>query len=264
MALPAEVDSLDSIEEHFRGEYAKDEESGTFRLQVTPVGGFSLENIDGLKKALGSTRSERDGLKTKLDAWGDLDPKAARDALADAEKFRTFDPKTEADKIAQEKLQTWQKQVNEEWEAKYSPVAEENSTLRSQNARLLLNRDAGTLMADMDANPHLIMPLIMERVKFKTDSIGELGYEIVDAQGNKRIGDQHGNDMTLEQLFNELRDNEHTAGAFNGSGQSGSGSPDRVTGDKIPANLKRSEMSDEEKVKFIAKHDLATFQKLPL
>ena len=78
--LKAVVPSLDDVAESLKGFY-KDREAGGFMLQVDPVGGFSLEDIGGLKNTLSETREKLKKARDRLDAFGDLDPSKARDAL---------------------------------------------------------------------------------------------------------------------------------------------------------------------------------------
>ena len=64
--LKAMLDSLEGISDGDKGHYV--EKDGKFFLDVGPVGGWALEDVAGLKTALGterdSTKKATDSLKT--------------------------------------------------------------------------------------------------------------------------------------------------------------------------------------------------------
>ncbi len=89
--LKAIVDNLETVEEAFRSLY-KETEEGKFTLQVTPVGGFALENIEVLKSAYQKEMAGRKRAEKRLSAFDDLDPAAARNALQKVEELSSLGP----------------------------------------------------------------------------------------------------------------------------------------------------------------------------
>lgn len=127
MALRAVVSDLSTVDESLHSYYT--EKNGKFVLSVEAADGYELDNVAGLKTALASERSITAGLKGKLSAFegldaesarqaqarlaefGDLDPVKARQGLEAANKFASFNPEVEAEKIAETKLKNAKAQL---------------------------------------------------------------------------------------------------------------------------------------------------------
>ena len=62
--LDAFVESIESVDEALRGEYKQVE--GGFQLDVKPTNGFALENVEGLKSALGKERNSVSSLTKEI------------------------------------------------------------------------------------------------------------------------------------------------------------------------------------------------------
>ena len=75
MALAALIkkEGWDALSEDMRKEY-KEQEGGSFLLDVTPVDGHSLENIKGLTSSLEVERQSVRELKEQLKTFKDIDP----------------------------------------------------------------------------------------------------------------------------------------------------------------------------------------------
>ena len=100
MALAAiTTEAPKGFEEH----YTKLDD-GRFRLNVEASDGYALEDISGLKSALSKERANRESLERKVSDLGDLDPAEARKAMQELEELRQLDPRAEADKLAQAKI----------------------------------------------------------------------------------------------------------------------------------------------------------------
>src|SRR5262245_7637775 len=111
MALKALLNSLDGLDDATKALYV--EKDGKFVLDVESVDGFALEDVNGLKTALGKERTRADraeGLNVK---FKDLDPDKARAALAELEELKKLDPSKEADKIANTKFEAAKAQLLE-------------------------------------------------------------------------------------------------------------------------------------------------------
>src|SRR5690606_10669998 len=100
MALPAILDSVDELPEPIKQHYSQ-HESGKWLLGVEAKDGWGLENVSGLKSTLGKKTEEAKAMKARLDEIGDLDPAAAREAIAKLAELRDAVPE---DKV-RDKLQ---------------------------------------------------------------------------------------------------------------------------------------------------------------
>ena len=117
MALKAVIDSIDDLDEGQQSLYREITDDGDlkgkFILDVEPAHGLNLENVDGLKSALGKERTAREKLERDVVKFKDIDPDKARDALAKLEELSEIDPEKEADKIANTKFEAAKKQLVE-------------------------------------------------------------------------------------------------------------------------------------------------------
>ena len=125
--LKAVVTDLNTVDEAHRAFYV--ERNGKFYVNITPVEGFELDNVQGLKTALGAERNNVAVLKEqikpyegldaaaartaleRITAFGDITPDAAKTAVETAARLTAFDPAKEADKIANTKLETLKGQL---------------------------------------------------------------------------------------------------------------------------------------------------------
>lgn len=94
MALKAMVKTLDGIEDAQKSLYRRESNGAESRyvLDVEPVEGYALENVAGLKGALVKERENVAEAGKRLDAFRDLDPVKARDALAKVDAMKSWTP----------------------------------------------------------------------------------------------------------------------------------------------------------------------------
>lgn len=221
--LKAIVSNLDAVNEAHRDLY-KDNGNGAFVLNVEPVDGFALENVNGLQTALASERNAVKDYKTKLSSYDGIDAAAARDALAKLERFKGLDPEVHADQIAQERVNLIKGQMQSEFEDKAGAISEENSQLK--NALLGQSFEASAIKAitDNDGNAALLMPILKSMVKPEF-SEGKIHLHVIGDDGKPRIKDHVNNvPFSVSDLVAELRANEAYGGAFKAQG-GGTGSP---------------------------------------
>ena len=106
--LKAIVDKIDDLPETTKtlcGLITEGDHAGKFILNIEPVHGFSLENVEGLKGALGATKSELESSKAAVEGFKGLDAKEVRRIIKEHERLSKIDPETEAGKLAEVKLQ---------------------------------------------------------------------------------------------------------------------------------------------------------------
>lgn len=233
MALKAIVDKLDSVPEAHRGLYAAgkadDGTEGKFVLQVESVSGFALENVEGLKSALGKERTKVGTLEAAVAGFKGLDPEKVKTDLAKLADLEKIDPATEADKIAEAKVRAATDQLvakhTQEADALKSTIAGLSKSLEGY----AIDAVATAAIAKEKGVPELLMPLIRAQTRVKMAD-GKVAVEVLDKDGNVRIGDAKGNPMTIEGLVAEMKSSEAYGRAFEGSGQSGTGKRPGETG----------------------------------
>lgn len=229
--LKAVVTDLNAVEETHRPFYT--EKNGKFVLNVTPVEGYELDNVQGLKTALGAERNnvavlteqlkpyqglDANAARTAIErigAYGEITPDAAKTALETAQRLSALDPAKEADKIAGEKLETLKGQLTAQFNLRETEltgqVTNYKSTVESLTGQLQ------NLMADSQIKGEVIKanPLDDARdavellvAKFVRTSMkdGKIVVEVLDVNGNPRIKDHNGTPFSVADLVAEVRE----------------------------------------------------------
>lgn len=226
MAIKAIVDKLEDAPEALRAEYrpgtADEGADGKFVLNVDGVGGFTLENVSGLKSALGKERTSRETLERQVVAFKDLDPEKARAALVELEQLRAIDPTKEADKIANSKFEAAKTQLLEQHGKEIGARDTRIQLLSGVVDGALRRQEAVQAIADAKGSVELLLPHVLAHTKL-TEADGKFRTDVVDKDGNVRIADAKGTPMDIKGLVAEMRGSETFARAFDGDGQSGSG-----------------------------------------
>ena len=212
----AVYDKLEDVPEALRDHF-KQGEDGKFRPEVESVDGWALEDVSGLK---GTLEKEMDNRK-------------------------------EAEQIAAKKLELQREELVKEHEKEKGTLEEKLQARTKQLQESLVDAVATTAITDPEVkgNPTLLLPHVKAQTRVVENDEGVLTVEIIDPQTKTpRLGDSKGTPMTFEQLVAEMREKPEYAAAFEGSGQSGGGTPsdnrgggnDSVTPDDV------SEMSMEQ------------------
>lgn len=224
MSLKALLDKVEDAPEAVRGFYEKNEETGKFHLKVDPVDGFALEDVNGLKTALGKERSTRERLERDIVKFKDIDPEKARSALEELEELKKLDPNKEADKIATSKVEAAKAQLLEKHTSEIKERDERNAVLQREVERLLIDAAATSALAEAKGSVELLLPHVRAHTRVKEVEGGKFTVEVVDKDGNAKIADAKGTPMDIKGLVAEMRQSDAFGRAFEGSGQSGSGS----------------------------------------
>lgn len=266
MALKAIVEKLEDVaepmREHYRAGTADEGTEGKFVLGVEAVSGFTLENVDGLKSALGKERTRADKAEGLTVKFKDLDPDKARAAMTELEELKKLDPSAEADKIANTKFEAAKAQLLEKHASELTERDERNKHLSSTVESLLIDAAATAALAEAKGSVELLLPHVKSHTRVK-EVDGKFVVEVVDKDGNGRIGDAKGTPMDIKGLVAEMRQSSTFARAFDGSGQSGGGTQ-AGQGTGGTGDLKRSQMTAKDKADYIGEHGQAAFLKLPL
>jgi DNA-directed RNA polymerase subunit F len=235
---------------------------GKFILDVTPTDGYELDDVSGLKSSLGKERTAKSALEKQLEKFKDLDPDAARTALTELEELKAIDPKKEADKLASTKVESAKQQLMAAHSKEVKQRDDRISALTKTVEALLIDSTAAAAIAEAKGDVELLMPHVRKHTRVKEDN-GQFSVEIVDKDGNARIGDSKGGPMDIKGLIAEMRSSPTFGKAFEGDGTTGSGKQPGSAGGGMPNTLKRSLMSPEQKREYQQKHGQEAFLKLP-
>lgn len=265
MALKAIIEKIEDVPEGVRGEY-KEQTAGDgkkfFLLDVSPVNGYELDNVSSLKTALGAERTAKGKLEAQVVKFKDLDPDKARDALARLEELEKIDPTKEADKIANTKFEAAKTQLLKKHSDELEGERTKSSKYRSKIDRLMIDSVAKSAIADLKGSIDLLLPHVQSQTRVVEDG-DDFKVEVVDKDGNVRIGDSKGQPMSIKDLITEMRNSDTFGRAFEGDGQTGGGKH-RSNGGGGNPTLKRGSMTAKEKADYQREHGQAAFLKLPL
>lgn len=252
MALKAVVETIDSVPEAVRNLYK--ETDGKFILDVESVEGYALEDISGLKSTLGKELTLRKRLEKDVLKFKDIDPDKAREALAKLEEIGNLDPTKEADRIANERLEVAKRQLLEKHTGEISARDSKIGSLTKTIEGLLIDQAATAALAEAKGSVELLLPHVQRHTRVREQD-GRHIVEVVDKDGNARIGNAKGDPMTISDLVQEMRKSEAFGRAFEGLGQSGGGTPPANSGNpNNPTGVPKSwadAKTPEEKAAFL-------------
>lgn len=260
MELEPIVDALDGVPETVRAAYT--EKDGKFVLNVKPKDGWALEDVSGLKSALGKERTTRENLEAQVIKFKDLDPDKARAALTELEELKQIDPAKEADKIANTKFEAAKSQLLEKHSGEVKARDERISHLTKTVESLMIDQVATAALAEAKGSVDLLLPHVRAHARVK-ETDGKFTVEIVDEHGNAKIADSKGTPMDIKGLIAEMKSSDKFARAFEASGNSGSGKQPGNSGSGGSGQLKRSQMTNAQKADFIREKGQEAFLKLP-
>ncbi len=212
MALKLVLDSLDGVDDAVKALYTED--GGKFRLAVDGV-----EDTSGLKTALSKANQEAAERRKQLKSWNDLglSPEEIQD-LVEAKR------KSDEDKAA--KAGEWDKlkvQLNashqEELRKERELVAAKDKAIQKH----LLDSQATAAIAAAKGVPQLLLPIVRQHLRV-VEQNGDYSLQVIDAAGTQRINGK-GDPLSINDLVAEMRASEVYGRAFDGTGQSGGGTP---------------------------------------
>lgn len=236
MALKAIIDKIEDAPEALRDHYqpgtADVGGEGKFVLKVEPVGGWSLEDVGGLKSALGKERNDRAELEKTVVKFKDLDPEKARAALAELEEYKKIDPTKEADKIVSTKFEAAKAQLLETHNTEISARDTRIKGLTDTVDNLTRKAAATAAIAGAKGSVDLLLPHVLNNSR-TVEKDGKWVVEIV-KDGVVQI-DGKGDPITIEAFVGQMRETEAFARAFDGEGHTGGGKkPDQLGGKADP------------------------------
>jgi hypothetical protein len=244
MPLKALLDSLDGLSDAEKALYkpvAEGDNAGKFMLDVEPVSGLSLENVTGLKNALSTTKSELETSKEALKGFDGLKfkPSVIKERLSKLERLEKIDPETEAGRLAEEKINARLEEVNRGHSREIEKRDGRERTLMSQVEKLLIDNQAAAAIAKHKGTPELLIPVLRPRLKVE-EVDGVFSVKVLDEKGAQEfaIHDSKAVPATIEDLVLKFKTDPVYGRAFEGSGQSGTGSDPNRAANNNPGRQK--------------------------
>jgi len=218
-------------------EFYRKLDDGTYQLD-------GYEDDEALKSALTKERSRANGYEKDLKAWKEAgidDPGKVRDLLGQVEELSRLDPKKEAEKIAEQKINLIRSQLAEQAGKESKELKAKNQSLTAQLSNEKIDSHATKLLAEHKCKSiKVLLPHIKNAVKMAEDAQGNWAVQVVDEAGNPRIGKDAKN-MNLVDLVNEMKASPDFAFAFDGSGTKGSGGKGDPVNGGVPQILNSSD-----------------------
>jgi len=233
MAIEAVVETLENVPEALQSEYVEMEDGG-FKLDVSEVNGYTLENTSGLRSALGKERSSVKSLTANVKKLEkqyegiDLEEltsfkekyESTNNTLASiTEKYEALaalDPEAEADKLAKAKADRAIKTKQKEWQSQFetktseyeealSSATDKSSILEKQLHNVLVRTAAVESLTKegVGDNLDLMLPQMLNQIKYEVSEEGFSTY-VADSEGNPRVK-VDGTNMTTADLVEELK-----------------------------------------------------------
>lgn len=206
-----EVPSIDGVPEDFRGLYAREGDSGPFKLRQDEHSRSAVKAILGLNVALKAARTERDGFKGKVVDLGPLmdfgaTPQAILEAfngkLKEVTKGQTGKPTSEQ---LQEAVNAAKGDLQKAHVAELGVRDKRIEALVGQLHSTLVTQEITSALAVASAvNPALMAPFIEKQVQVKEED-GKFVVQVVDPQGNPRFSTVTGKPLSIKELVSELK-----------------------------------------------------------
>lgn len=235
-------------------------------LDVAPEAGYGLDNVEALRKTVGTEKQRADAAEAKAKGFEGL-PKDAAAKLAKLAELEKLDPEKDAERIATEKFESMKKQLIEQHDNDVKPLKERADTLFKELDQAKRISAATKAIVDAGGNPDVLLPHVLSSTKF-VEKDGKFEVQVIDpSTGAPKIGDAHGGNMSLEQLVGEFKQKDAFAPLFQASGKSGGGAGPAHQGPQA-GGLKGSVRSKADldlngKAEFIEAHGMEAYIGLP-
>lgn len=264
MPLDTYVEDIETVDENLRNYYKEVEDGEGYILDANPINGYTVENTENLKSALGKERNDRKSYEKKYNSLSkkfegiDVDQlqNEAQEYKDKYEELAAIDPESEAAKLAEKKVKAaedkvsskleekqleWQKQYDTEVnsrDGKISKLTEKVRELMVDNVATNALVEGGIIQDQLE----LILPKVTGSMKLVENENGEFVAEVVDKDGVARVKSD-GHNMTIKDLVPELQ--EKWPNSFAADAKSGGGMKPT---NKQPSN-KKEELDSKGKIK---------------
>ena len=223
--LKAVYETTDEIPENLR-EYYAESDAGGYILSVSDESGYALENVQGLKSTLGKLKDRATKAEEGLKQYSAIgrSPQELAEALQQLESLRiTQGEESEAISRMKAELDNVKRSARENIEQATAPIQSLADARMEQIKDLLIDSQLQNAIIEAGGNPRLLMPILKNEVRARTDEDGKVIVEIVDADGTPRVKGKDLAPMGFSDLVAERRNDPDLAVAFKANGHSGGG-----------------------------------------
>lgn len=216
-------DEFNALPEALRKEYK--EQGDKYLLIVDSVDGWALEDVTGLRSALGKERDNATNATRELtqlrEQFKDIDPTLARDALDKVGKMKDWLPDERVKETVKQNVQA----ARQEMQTKLDEANKSLQTVTSQLEAELIDARATKAISDAKGKVGLMLPHVKGRMKMAKDANGRYVVQVLDKSGNPAYSAKSGNGdpMPLAELLESFKTDPDFTSAFEASGSSGSG-----------------------------------------
>lgn len=266
MTIKTYVEDLSTVDENLQAFYKPMGEEGEgYILDAEPVGGYAVENVEGLKSALQKERGARKDFESKYakieKQFEGVDLEEINSLKSEYEKLQQkyekvakIDPESEASKLAEEKIKEFEEKhtskltaKQKEWQKLHEKEVGERDktigTLKNQLSEMMIDSSAKDALVNAKIRSEhleLLLPKVTGAMKLAESEDG-VSVEITDNEGNPRVRSD-GQNMTVKDLVVELQ--EKWPDSFNADAKSGGGT--KSTSANGATSKKREDMDSKE------------------
>lgn len=219
MALKAIVTSeeYEKLPEATRAYYSGHGEG--YRLDVEGVGGWALDDIDGLRSTLTKLKASNADLKKAAAQYEGFDLDEARQALERVKSLEGNEGKVK------DQIEAIKRNLAETHEKEKAKWTETNQALEQQLQRHLIESAAAMALGKHKGDPDLLMPHIAQTVRAVRGEDGKYVLRVLNPDGTEVLSKQSGKGaepMGVEEYVGGALKSRFPA-AFEGTGATGSG-----------------------------------------
>lgn len=197
MALKTIVDSLDEIDEGFRGLYVKDEGAGVYKLDVEPDANTAKE-LEELRKE-----------KQRMEAHN---KKLLEEKKKESDRAR----QAEEERARRDRdVESLERSIKEKHQSELEGYTSRNALLQAQLESQMVDNQALNLANQLSDTPALIMPHIKSRLRAQ-EVDGRWRLTVVDVMGNPTA-------TTPDELVEQMRGDKQFAPLVRGTRAGGGG-----------------------------------------
>ena len=228
MALMPLYDSADDVPESLRDHYEATDD-GRMMLAVDSKDGVALENVTGLKTALGTQKAKAEKAERALKAYKALEhePEEISSMLEELGELKDSSNQTRSnsDRVSQlqaevEKTRTV---AQREREKQLAPIQEKLSARTEQLKQVMIDQSLTDAISTAGGSVPLLLRPLKDEVQAAENDQGVIEVQIVDGEGIPRVTGADLKPMTFAELVAEKKADAIYAGAFGANGSSGGG-----------------------------------------
>lgn len=236
------LNDIEIVPEQYRGLYSKAEDGFYLDSKISDSFGSNVK----LKKALENERNNSRSLHEELKSWKEIG-KDKEEIIGLLNDGKSKSQKTDPDFLSkyQAKEEGYKKQIND---------------LESMFYRTMIDRDVEGALRSEGASVKLLKDVVSSQVRVVKDG-DSFVVRVVDKNGKERYK-QNGDDMSIKDIIEQLKSDEEYSMAFMPSGAGGSGMRSSSSSSVKSMMKRKSDMSVQEKAKFVSEHGLKAYQDL--